>query len=58
MKLIAVLNRMHIPETASDMSMVDISPTVRTYLYLMYPRHIRTSCSNDFLHYMIDCCNK
>ena len=57
-KGIAVLNRMHIPEIASDMAVVDISPTVRTYLYLMYPRHIRTSCSKDFLHYMIDCCNR
>ena len=57
-KGIAVLNRMHIPDIASDMAVVDISPTVRTYLYLMYPRHIRTSCSKDFLHYMIDCCNK
>ncbi len=37
---------------------VDISPTVRTYLYLLYPRHITASCAKDFLHYMADCRNK
>ena len=57
-KGIAVLNRMHIPDIASDMAVVDISPTVRTYLYLLYPRHITTSCAKDFLHYMVECCNQ
>ena len=57
-KGIAVLNRMHIPEIASDMAVVDISPTVRTFLYLLYPRRIRSSCAKDFLHYMVECCSQ
>ena len=54
-KGIAVLNRMHIPEIASDMAVIDISPSVRTYLYLLYRRRIRTASARDFLHYMVEC---
>ncbi|MBQ9198267.1 MAG: LysR family transcriptional regulator [Clostridia bacterium] len=57
-KGIAVLNRMHIPEIAADLAVVDISPTVRTYLYLLYPRHITANCAKDFLHYMVECCSQ
>ena len=59
-KGIAVLNRMHIPDSdiATDMAVVDISPTVRTYLYLLYPRRITSVCAKDFLHYMVECCNQ
>ena len=54
---IAVLNHMHMPFAVSDMAVVDISPTVRTCLYMLYPRHITAHCAKDFLHYMIDCCS-
>lgn len=54
---IAVLNHMHMPFAVSDMAVVEISPPVRTCLYMLYPRHISAHCAKDFLHYMIDRCN-
>ena len=54
---IAVLNHMHMPFGISDMAVVEISPTVRTCLYMLYPRHLSAHCARDFLHYMIDRCN-
>ena len=57
-KGIAVLNRMHMPYTDNDMAVIDISPTVRTYLYLMYPRRITAACAKAFLHFMVDYCNQ
>lgn len=59
-KGMAVLNRMHIPDSdvAADLAVVNISPTVRTYLYLLYPRHITANCAKDFLHYMVECCSQ
>lgn len=57
---IAVLNRMHIPDTstATDLVLVDISPTVRTYLYMLYPRRVTSHSAKDFLHYMVECCSQ
>ena len=54
---IAVLNHMHMPFAVSDMAVVEISPPVRTCLYMLYPRHISAHCAKDFLHYMIARCN-
>ena len=59
-KGVAILNRMHMPDTANynDMAVIDISPTVRTYLYLLYPRRITAACAKAFLHFMVDYCNQ
>ena len=54
---VAVLNRMHMPFGISDMAVVEINPTVRTCLYMLYPRRLTAHCARDFLHYMIDHCN-
>ena len=52
---IAVLNRLHIPTEASENCViVDISPTIRSYIYLLYRRKLTCSAATDFLHFMIE----
>lgn len=54
---IAVLNRLHIPQEYEDLRIIDFYPTVRSYIYLLYPRKIVSPSALDFLHYMIDHCS-
>lgn len=54
---IAVLNRMHIPKDVGEIHIIDFSPTVRSYIYLMYRRKLSTPCAMDFLHFIIDQCS-
>ena len=51
---IAVLNRLHIPNEATNIRIVDITPTVRSYIYLVYPRRITSTSACDFLHFMVE----
>lgn len=55
---VAVLNRLHIPNEAPDVKIVDIYPTVYSYIYLLYPRRFSSSSAADFLHYMIEQINQ
>ena len=51
---IAVLNRLHIPTDVSDIAIVNFSPSVHSYIYLMYPRKLTSPYARDFLHYIIE----
>lgn len=52
---IAVLNRLHIPTDALDnCAVVDIYPTVRSYIYLLYRRKLSCAAATEFLHFMIE----
>lgn len=52
---IAVLNRLHIPtEALENCAVVDISPTIRSYIYLLYRRKLSCPAATEFLHYMIE----
>lgn len=52
---IAVLNRLHIPtEALEHCAIVDISPTIRSYIYLLYRRKLSCPAATEFLHYMIE----
>ncbi|MDO4298416.1 MAG: LysR family transcriptional regulator [Lachnospiraceae bacterium] len=52
---IAVLNRLHIPTDAlNQCAVVDIYPTVRSYIYLLYRRKVSCPAATDFLHFMIE----
>lgn len=52
---IAVLNRLHIPTDAlKNCAVVDIYPTVRSYIYLLYRRKFSCPAATEFLHYMIE----
>ena len=51
---IAVLNGLNVPHEAQNIRIVDISPTVYSYFYLVYPRRITSSYASDFLHFMIE----
>lgn len=52
---IAVLNRLHIPKDALEhCAVVDIYPTVRSYIYLLYRRKVSCTAATDFLHFMIE----
>lgn len=56
---IAVLNRLHIPSDVRDhCAVVDIYPTVRSYIYLMYRRKLSCSAATDFLHFVIEKINE
>ena len=54
---IAVLNRLHIPSDVSDISIVNFSPSVHSYIYLLYPRKFSSPYARDFLHYMVELLN-
>ena len=54
---IAVLNRQHIPKDVSDISIVNFSPSVHSYIYLMYPRRLVSPHAKDFLHFIIEAVN-
>ena len=51
---VAILNRLHIPAEIPNISIVDIYPTIRSYIYLLYQRKVRSASAADFLHYMIE----
>ena len=51
---IAVLNRLHIPTEVPNIKIVDIYPTIRSYIYLLYPRRLTSPSAVDFLHYLIE----
>jgi len=51
---IAVLNRLHIPSDVSDISIVNFAPSVHSYIYLLYPRKLKSPYARDFLHYIIE----
>lgn len=52
---IAVLNRLHIPNDAMEhCAVVDIYPTIRSYIYLLYRRKVSCPSATDFLHFMIE----
>lgn len=52
---IAVLNRLHIPtEALSKCAIVDIYPTIRSYIYLLYRRKVSCPAATEFLHFMIE----
>jgi len=55
---IAVLNRMRIPQDRDidRVRVVDLSPTIPSYVYLLYPRRLSSPCAQDFLHFIIDQC--
>lgn len=55
---VAVLNRKHIPQDVKNVKIIDFYPTVQSHIYLLYPRRITSPCASDFLHYMIDLCNR
>lgn len=50
---IAVLNRMHIQHDLTNIRVIDLSPTVNSYIYLQYPKKLSSPCAADFLHYII-----
>ena len=50
---IAVLNRLHIPTEVPNISIVDLYPTIHSYIYLLYPRKFSHSSAMDFLHFVI-----
>lgn len=54
---IAVLNRLHVPKDIDNIRVVDISPTTRSYIYMVYRRKLSTSSATQFLHYMIETTN-
>lgn len=51
---VAILNRHHIPNEVPNIKVLDIYPTIRSYIYLVYPRKISSQAATDFLHYMIE----
>lgn len=52
---IAVLNRLHIPSDVRDhCAVVDIYPTVRSYIYLLYRRKFSCPAATQFLHFVIE----
>ena len=51
---IAVLNRLHIPSDVSDISIVNFSPSVHSYIYLLYSRKLSSPYARDFLHFMVE----
>ena len=51
---IAILNRLHIPTDVSGISIVNISPSVHSYIYLLYRRKLISPYSRDFLHFIIE----
>ena len=51
---IAILNRFHIPGEIPGISVIDFKPTIRSYIYLLYPRRFSSPCAAHFLHYMIE----
>lgn len=52
---IAVLNRLHIPTDAlRNCAVVDIYPTVRSFIYLLYGRKVSCPAATEFLHFMIE----
>lgn len=56
---IAVLNRLHIPKDASNQcAIVDIYPTVRSYIYLLYRRKFSCPAATEFLHFIIEKINQ
>lgn len=56
---IAVLNRLHIPQDRDidQVRIIDLSPTISSYVYLLYPRRLSSPCALDFLHFVIDQCS-
>lgn len=53
---IAVLNRMRIKHDLNGLKLIDLSPTVHSYIYMLYPKKLSSPCSRDFLRYMSDLC--
>lgn len=52
---VAILNRLHIPgEAMNSCAIVDISPTIRSYIYLLYRRKLSCPAATEFLHFMIE----
>ena len=51
---IAVLNRLHIPAEVDDIAIVNFSPSVHTYIYMLYPRRLTTPQARGFLHFIIE----
>lgn len=52
---IAVLNRLHIPSDAQmHCVVIDIYPTVYSYIYLLYRRKFSCPAAMEFLHYVIE----
>lgn len=54
---IAVLNRMRIRHDLNGIKLIDLSPTVNSYIYLLYPKKLPSPCARDFLRYMTDLSN-
>ena len=50
---IAVLNRLHIPTEVPNVSIVNLYPTIHSYIYLLYARKLSSAPAVDFLHYII-----
>lgn len=51
---IAVLNRMRIRHDLSGLKLIDLSPPVHSYTYMLYPQKLSSPCSRDFLRYMTE----
>ncbi len=55
---VAILNRHHVSVVADNIKIVDIYPTIRSYIYMVYPRKLTLPPALDFLHYMIGVVNQ
>lgn len=53
-RCIAVLNRMHIQHDLTGIRVIDLYPTVSSYIYLKYPKRLSSPCAMEFLHYIVD----
>lgn len=51
---IAVLNRMRIRHDLSGIKLIDLSPSVHCYTYMLYPQKLSSPCARDFLRYMTE----
>ena len=51
---IAVLNRMRIKHDLNGIKLIDLYPTVHSYIYMLYPKKLSSPCTRDFLRYMTD----
>jgi DNA-binding transcriptional LysR family regulator len=54
---IAVLNRLHVPTEITNVRIIDISPTIRSFIYMVYRRKLKTESATKFLHYMVETVN-
>lgn len=51
---IAVLNRMRIKHDLNGIKLIDLYPTVYSYIYMLYRKKQSSPCAQDFLRYMTD----